>query len=126
MLRVITLPLMLLRMVLRVIGRGLKILLGPMLARVDESDKLSDLINTLSSSMATQRGLLVMIGTGVVLSSLIAHGLILIIMVTTSDFGRYLYWLCIPFTMLHIGVLIGFVGIMLAVPLGQGYRSQRE
>lgn len=125
-LRVILLPFVLFRVVLQFIARGLKFLLAPVLVRIDESDRLSDLINTLSSSMATQRGLLLMIGTGVVLSSLIMHGLTMVIMVTIGSFDRHLYWLCIPFAMSHIGVLIGFTGIMLAVPLGQGYRSQRE
>jgi hypothetical protein len=126
LLRIVMFPLVLLRIVFVGIGRGLKILLGPVLARIDESRKLSALINTLSSSMATQRGLLLMIGTGLVISSLIMHWLILVIMVASSSFDRHLYWLCVPFGMLHMGVLVGFIGIMFAVPLGQGYRSQRE
>ncbi len=76
--------------------------------------------------MATQRGLLLMIGTGVVVISLIAHILTVAILVTTADLSHYLYWLCLPFVLLHTGVLIGFVGIMLAVPLGQGYKNQPD
>ncbi|NDJ78620.1 MAG: hypothetical protein GYB65_20415 [Chloroflexi bacterium] len=55
--------------------------------------------------------------------SWIVHGLILVVMVSTNSFDRNLYWLCIPFTLLHVGVLFGFVGIMLATPLGQGYKD---
>jgi hypothetical protein len=32
--------------------------------------------------------------------------------------------LCIPFTLLHLGVLVGFTGTMLAIPLGQGYKDK--
>lgn len=126
LLRVLSFPFVLLRLIFRGIGRGLKVLFDPLLARIDESRRLSELINTLSSSMATQRGLLLMMGTGVVIISLIVHWAVLVIMVASSSFDRHLYWLCIPFSLLHMGVLVGFIGIMLAVPLGQGYRSQRD
>jgi hypothetical protein len=74
--------------------------------------------------MATQRGLLLMVGMGMVIVSLIVHGLTLAIMVSTASFDSTLYWLCIPVTLMHAGVLAGFTGAMLAVPLGQGYKDK--
>lgn len=65
-----------------------------------------------------------MIGTGVLVVSLVVHAVVLAIMVSTDSFDRNLYWLCIPFALLHIGVLAGFTGAMLAIPLGQGYKDQ--
>ena len=96
----------------------------PLSVRLDSSKWLSDLINQISSSMATQRGLLLMIGTALLVVSLLVHGLIIIILVTAADFNRNLYLLCIPSTMLHLGVLAGFTGTMLAIPLGQGYQDK--
>jgi di/tricarboxylate transporter len=99
--------------------------LGPVGRRLDSSGSLSVFINRLSSSMATQRGLLLMIGTGILIVSLIAHALVLFLLVMSDSFSSDLYWLCIPFGLLHMGVLVGFIGIMLAVPLGQGYKNDQ-
>lgn len=67
-----------------------------------------------------------MIGTGLLVLSLIAHGAMIMLMVATKSFDRNLYWLCIPFALLHVGVLVGFTGTMLAVPLGQGYKDDQQ
>lgn len=74
--------------------------------------------------MATQRGLLLMIGTGVLVASLIAHFVIVVILVSSGNFDQSLYWLCVPFALLHFGILAGFTGAMLATPLGQGYKDK--
>jgi len=99
-------------------------LFRPLSVRLDSSKWLSDLINQISSSMATQRGLLLMIGTALLVVSLLAHGLVIIVLVTLADYNRNLYLLCIPSTILHLGVLAGFTGTMLAIPLGQGYQDK--
>lgn len=104
--------------------RPIAALLRPVLGRVDRSQRLSGLINSLSSSMATQRGLLLMIGSAIVAASLVAHAVVLVVLVTSERYDRQLYWLCIPFALLHVGVLIGFTGTMLATPLGQGYKDK--
>jgi small GTP-binding protein len=101
---------------LRLAGRLLGVLLAPLGRRFDSSDTLSSLINQLSSSMATQRGLLLMIGTGLLVVSLLVHFAVVVMMVASGSFDRNLYWLCIPFTLVHAGVLIGFTGAMLAAP----------
>jgi hypothetical protein len=124
LLRVIFLPVSLMRMVGRLCGRVLGMLLAPATQRFDSSENLSNLINSLSSSMATQRGLPILVGTGLLVLSLISHGIVLVVLVSTDTFDRNLYWLCIPFTLMHLGVLAGFTGTMLAIPLGQGYKDK--
>lgn len=113
------------RLLLRLIGSVLGKITRPFSNQIDSSPKLSNFINQLSSSMATQRGLLVMIGTVLLVLSLIAHALVLIIMVSSSGYSRNLYLLCIPFALLHLGLLVGFTGTMLAIPLGQGYKDNK-
>lgn len=124
LLRVVFLPVSLVRMVGRLSGRVLGVLLAPAVQKFDSSENLSNLINSLSSSMATQRGLPILVGTGLLVLSLISHGIVLVVLVSTDMFDRNLYWLCIPFTLMHLGVLAGFTGTMLAVPLGQGYKDK--
>jgi hypothetical protein len=104
--------------------RPIVVLMRPVLRRIDRSQRLSGLINSLSSSMATLRGLLLMVGSAIVAVSLIAHAVVLVALVTSDRYDRQLYWLCIPFALLHVGVLIGFTGTMLATPLGQGYKDK--
>jgi hypothetical protein len=111
-------------MVGRWFRRVLGILLAPAIQKFDRSENLSNLINSLSSSMATQRGLPILIGTGLLVLSLISHGIVLVVLVSTDSFDRNLYWLCIPFTLAHLGILAGFTGTMLAIPLGQGYKDK--
>ena len=96
----------------------------PLTNRLDSSPSLSRRINRIASSMATQRGLRLLIGTGIVLLSLIAHAIVLVLLVTHYDLPSALYWLCLPAVLFHIGVLTGFIGIMLATPLGQGYKDK--
>ena len=96
----------------------------PLTNRLDKSRRVSRRIDRISSLMATQRGLLLLIGTAIVLVSLIAHAVVLILLVTHYDLSGGLYWLCLPAALLHAGVLTGFTGIMLATPLGQGYKDK--
>lgn len=98
--------------------------LKPVVGKLDKSSRLGNLINSLSSSMATQRGLLLLIGSGLLCLSLVSTFAVFGILVSVAGFDSRLYLFCIPATILHVGVLTGFVGIMLAVPLGQGYKDQ--
>lgn len=122
--KVLLSPVTLLRMIGRVFIQGIVRLFAPAINLIDSSPRLSDMINSLSSAMATQRGLPLLIGTGIVVLSLLTLGIVMIGLVMTNSFDRNLYWLCIPFTLLHIGVLAGFTGAMLAIPLGQGYKDK--
>lgn len=112
----------------RLVGGFLRVVFSPVVMpiarRLDRSPALGRLIGRASSSMATQRGLLLMIGVVLLAVSLMLHFLALIVMVSSGGFGKALYWLCIPFAMFHVAVLVSFVGIMLATPLGQGYSDR--
>jgi hypothetical protein len=124
LLRIVLLPVTLLRLGLRTIGRLLSRVFSPLSRTIDSSGRLSNVINSLSSSMATQRGLLLVIGTGILLLSLVTSGVVMVLMVSSDRFDRSLYWLCLPLALLHVGVLAGFTGVMLATPLGQGYKDK--
>jgi hypothetical protein len=124
LLRVILLPVTILRLIGRFVGGLVGTLFEPAARRIDASERLSVLINSLSSAMATQRGLPILAGTALLVASLIAHAVVLVILVASDGFDRSLYLLCIPFTLLHVGVLVGFTGTMLAIPLGQGYKDK--
>ena len=105
------------------IGLFLGLIARPFVMKFDASPRFSAMINSLSSAMATQRGLPLLIGTVLLFISWITHAITLIILVSTHSFDQQLYLLCIPFTVLHVGVLAGFIGAMLAIPLGQGYKD---
>jgi hypothetical protein len=124
LLRVILLPITILRLIGRFLGGMVGTLFGPAVRRIDASERLSVLINSLSSAMATQRGLPILAGTALLVTSLVAHAVVLVILVASDGFDARLYLLCIPFTLLHLGVLVGFTGTMLAIPLGQGYKDK--
>lgn len=117
----VTLPV---RLLWRVIATIALTLAHPLLRRIDSSARLSHTISELSSSMATQRGLLLLIGMVIVGLSLLVNVLVIAALVSAGRFDRSLSWLCLPAVLLHIGVILGFTGIMLAVPLGQGYKDR--
>lgn len=96
----------------------------PLTHRIDSSRRLSRRIDRISSLMATQRGLLLLIGTAIVALSLVAHMAVIVVLVAHYEFSSALYWLCLPAALFHVGVLAGFTGIMLATPLGQGYKDK--
>ena len=108
------------RLVLRVVMQ----IMQPLVVRVDSSGGLSWLIDAISSSMATQRGLPMLVGVAILIVSWIAHGVVLVILVASNRFDSYLYLLCAPFSLLHVGVLAGFIGTLIAIPLGQGYKDK--
>ncbi|MGQ9850636.1 MAG: hypothetical protein ACUVSU_11375 [Aggregatilineaceae bacterium] len=119
--QLVTLPV---RLIWRPIATIALTLARPLLRRIDSSARLSHTISELSSSMATQRGLLLLIGMVIVGLSLLVNVLVIAALVSAGRFDRSLSWLCLPAVLLHIGVILGFTGIMLAVPLGQGYKDR--
>lgn len=119
--RLVTLPV---RLIWRPIAMISLTLAHPLLRRIDSSARLSHTISELSSSMATQRGLLLLIGMVIVGLSLLVNVLVIVALVSAGRFDRSLSWLCLPAVLLHVGVILGFTGIMLAVPLGQGYKDR--
>jgi hypothetical protein len=79
---------------------------------LDRSPRLSSLIKWLSTSLAAQRGLPVMGALLLTTISLVVH----LVWLAT---GNTLLGLC-GFAVLHIAILIGFLGVLLAEPLGRG------
>jgi hypothetical protein len=82
------------------------------LKRLDRSERLSRLIKWLSTSLAARRGLPVIAAIGMTLLSLIIH----IVWIVTGN-----AWLALcGVGLLHLAILIGFIGVLLAEPLGRG------
>jgi hypothetical protein len=78
----------------------------------DRSLRIKNLIKWLSTSLASRRGLPVLSAIVLTVISLIVH----IIAVIS---GNQIVSLC-GFSLLHIAILIGFLGVLLAEPLGRG------
>lgn len=122
--KLIALPLIMVGGVIGLLWAGFLRLSGPLRRRMDASPGFGQAINSLSSSVASQRGVPLLAGTVLIVLSLVASGLVIVLLVAAGGFDTSLAWLCIPAALLHLGILTGFIGIMLAVPLGQGYRDR--
>jgi phosphotransferase system glucose/maltose/N-acetylglucosamine-specific IIC component len=82
------------------------------LQQLDRSERLSKLITWLSKTISAQRGLPVVVAIAMTVVSLIVHALWIVT-------GSALIGLC-GFGVLHLAILIGFLGVLLADPLGRG------
>jgi len=78
----------------------------------DQSPRISNLIKWLSFWLASKRGLPVLGAIVLTVFSLIMH----VIAAMTSN---TLVLIC-GFAILHIAILVGFLGVLLAEPLGRG------
>ena len=78
----------------------------------DRSPRIKDLIKWLSTTLAAKRGLPLM---GAILFTVIS----LFVHIFAALTGSVLLSIC-GFTVLHIAILMGFIGILLAEPLGRG------
>jgi len=94
-----------------------------MLRRIDESAVLSRLLSWVSTTLAVNRGLPMLAGTAMVVFSFILSGVFLFVITGADDVPDVWLLLCIPATLLHLGVIIGFIGFMMSAPLGSGYRE---
>ncbi|MBX3064210.1 MAG: hypothetical protein KF726_14630 [Anaerolineae bacterium] len=83
-----------------------------MLNRLDRAEWLSRLIRWMSTTLAAKRGLPVIAAIAMTVISLIVH-------VVWVISGSMVVGLC-GFGLLHLAILIGFVGVLLAEPLGRG------
>jgi hypothetical protein len=79
---------------------------------LDSSPRLKDLIKWLSATLAVQRGLPVLFGILMTIISFIIH----IVAAFTSNLGILICGAAV----LHIGILVGFFGVLLIDPLGRG------
>jgi hypothetical protein len=94
-----------------------------MLRRIDSSERLSNWLAQLSASSARLRGLPLLIGSGLLLLSFLGFALVILSLVASETASSSWLWLCVPIGLLHLALLIFFAGVMLAVPLGEGYRD---
>lgn len=90
---------------------------------LDKNPTLGKILAGISTTLAYQRGLPMVIGTVLVVVSWIVTGIVMIVLVAAADVETVWLLLCLPATLLHLGVLSGFIGMMMAVPLGQGYKE---
>jgi hypothetical protein len=79
---------------------------------LDRSPRISALIQWLSTSLSTRRGLPVMGAMLLTVVSLIVH--------IVAALSRDVTVMICGFGVLHIAILIGFLGALLADPLGRG------
>lgn len=79
---------------------------------VDRSTSIKNLIKWLSTSLASRRGLPVMAAIVLTVVSLIVH-------LIAAISGNLLVTIC-GFVLLHIAILVGLLGVLLAEPLGRG------
>ena len=78
----------------------------------DRSLAIKNLIKWLSTSLASRRGLPLLGAILLTVVSLIVH-------VIAAASGNLIVSIC-GFTLLHIAILMGFLGVLLAEPLGRG------
>ncbi|CAG0959063.1 MAG: hypothetical protein IAE83_07390 [Anaerolinea sp.] len=86
-----------------------------LLQRIDKSTWLASILKWVRVNLPARRGLVVLAAIGITVLSLIIHVLWL---ATGSTFLA----LC-GFVFLHLAVIVGFIGILLAEALGRGYRE---
>jgi|FLYN01.1.fsa_nt_gi hypothetical protein len=82
-----------------------------MFRQIDRSPRLAKLIEYISTLMAKQRGLPVVIGVGLVIVSFIIQ------VVDVYVQSRFLE--LVGVITLHVGILAGLIGLLLAEPLGK-------
>lgn len=83
-----------------------------MLNNLDKSEAVSRAIRWLSTTLSARRGLPMIAAIGLTIFSLLVH----IVFALT---GNALIGIC-GFGLLHIAIIVGFVGALLAEPLGRG------
>ena len=90
---------------------------------IDRSTVVAGLLNRVSGTLSVKRGLPMLAGTALVVVSCVATGVVIPVIVNSEDLSSIWYLLCIPALILHLGIFTGFLGFMIARPLGKGYRE---
>lgn len=95
-----------------------------MLRQIDRSPRISELLRNLSSGLASRLGLPMLVGTVLILVSGLCFTLTVPLLVLIENANAAWLMLCIPLGILHLGLFLGFLGFMLATPLGAEYRGR--
>ena len=90
---------------------------------IDRSPKISRLLERTTATLARQRGLPLVAGVVLVVMSLILFAIILFGLVSSDKAPSAFLWFCLPLCLIHLAVFLGFLGAMIAVPLGEDFRS---
>ena len=81
--------------------------------RIDKSPEFLEFTKQITTWLSQQRGVPMLVAIGLTLLSLIVH--IVLAFVPNSVLLSL-----IAFILLHVAILVGFVGMVLAEPLGRG------
>lgn len=95
-----------------------------MLRRLDRNPTISRFLREISSFFAARIGAPMLVGTVMIVVSALCFGLMIPVLAMSDGISMNLIWLCFPLGILHIGLFSGFLGFMLAAPLGADYRSE--
>jgi hypothetical protein len=94
-----------------------------LMRRLDSWQWLSQFLQRLSSALSSRRGWPLLTGTLFAVISLLCFGGVLLGLVLSDRAAGAWLFLCAPLLLLHLAILVGFTGAMLAIPLGEGYRD---
>ncbi|NDJ87425.1 MAG: hypothetical protein GYB66_16225 [Chloroflexi bacterium] len=94
-----------------------------MLRRIDRSKRLSRFLKWISPVLAQRRGMPMLVGTAIVILSGLCFAVVIPALVISDEVSAALLWICLPLGLLYVGLFVGFLGFMLATPLGEAYRS---
>ena len=86
--------------------------MGVILEWLDRSSTIRGMLKWLSTSLASKRGLPVIAAIAITVVSLVVH------IIAAVD-NSVVMSIC-GFTLLHLAILIGFIGVLMAEPLGRG------
>jgi hypothetical protein len=95
-----------------------------MLRWIDRNPVLSRFLRDISSALAARIGVPMLVGTIMIVLSGLCFAVVLPGLALADEISGALVWLCLPLGILHIGLFLGFLGFMLAAPLGADYRSE--
>lgn len=95
-----------------------------MLRRLDRNQFLSRFLRDISAALAARIGVPMLVGTVLIVSSGLCFAVVIPMLAVTEAVSGMLLWLCLPLGLLHLGLFLGFLGFMLAAPLGANYRSE--
>ncbi len=79
---------------------------------IDRSARLTGLVKRLSTGLSRRRGLPLLVAVGLTILSLIVH--LFLAFAYTPALAACAY------TLLHLAILAGFIGVLLIEPLGRG------
>ena len=81
--------------------------------QIDQSKRLADILQNLSSGLAQRRGLPLIVAISLVILSLVVH------LILAFDPSSVILSI-VAFVLLHLAILVGLIGVLFAEPVGRG------